>query len=163
QRDKFFVREAKPTSRLMMGANMIVQLTLLGVMLHADYPIWRIGALLGLFAAFVVGHRIIIARTRDSHRVEHAFIGMNVIAQLFVVGSTGLTGGVRSPLLPGTVMPAIVSLLFFGPQSVSRWMALGNFLFIVAMVSLPQYVVGPALPSAHYAVAIILNLSWNLF
>jgi signal transduction histidine kinase len=60
-------------------------------------------------------------------------------------------------------MPAIVSLLFFGPLSVSRWMALGNGLFIVAMVSLPQDVVGPALPNNSYALGVMLNLTWNLF
>ena len=52
----------------------------------------------------------------------NAFIMMNVLAQLFVVGSASLTGGVHSPFVPGTVLPAIVSLLFFGPHAVSRWM-----------------------------------------
>jgi signal transduction histidine kinase len=163
QRDQFFIKEARTTTRLMMGANVLVQGLLIATLVHGDYPTWRIGALIALFVAFVIAHRVILSATRETHRVEHAFIGMNVTAQLFVVGSCCLTGGVHSPLLPGTAMPAIVSLLFFGPLSVSRWMALGNGLFVVAMVSLPQDVVGPALPSAHYAVAVLLNLTWNLF
>ena len=48
---------------------------------------------------------------------------MNVGAQLFVVGSAALTGGVHSPFLPALVLPAIVSLLFFGPIAVARWIA----------------------------------------
>ena len=61
------------------------------------------------------------------------------------------------------MMPAIVSLLFFGPQAVSRWVALGNALLIVAMVSLPASVVGPPMPTAHYTVAILVSLFWFLF
>jgi len=41
---------------------------------------------------------------------------------------------------------------------VSRWIALGNGLFIMAMVSLPREVVGPTLGNAHFSVAVILNL-----
>jgi signal transduction histidine kinase len=53
--------------------------------------------------------------------------------------------------------------LFFGPQSVSRWIALGNGLFAIAMASLPAEIVGPALPNTLYAIAIMVQLGWNLF
>jgi len=163
QRDQFFLQEARSTTRLMVAGGLLVEIALIAILVEAGYPTWRVVAALGLYLAFIFGHRVILTVTRETHRVEHAFIGMNVIAQLFVVGSCALTGGIHSPLLPGTAMPAIVSLLFFGPLSVSRWMALGNGLFIVAMVSLPQDVVGPALPSNSYALAVMLNLTWNLF
>jgi signal transduction histidine kinase len=163
QRDQFFLQEARATTRMMVAGGLLVEVALIAILIQAGYPMWRILAALGLYLAFIFGHRVILTVTRETHRVEHAFIGMNVIAQLFVVGSCALTGGIHSPLLPGTAMPAIVSLLFFGPLSVSRWMALGNGLFIVAMVSLPQDVVGPALPSNSYALAVMLNLTWNLF
>jgi signal transduction histidine kinase len=163
QRDQFFLKEARGTTRIMIGVNLLVQAAIVAILLQAGYPTWRVLAMIGLFVGFIIGHRTILTVTRETHRVEHAFIGMNVVAQLFVVGSCALTGGIYSPLLPGTAMPAIVSLLFFGPQSVSRWMALGNGLFIVAMVSLPQQIVGPALPGTHYALAVMLNLTWNLF
>ena len=163
QRDQFFLQEARATTRMMVAGGLLVEVALIAILIQAGYPMWRILAALGLYLAFIFGHRVILTVTRETQRVEHAFIGMNVIAQLFVVGSCALTGGIHSPLLPGTAMPAIVSLLFFGPLSVSRWMALGNGLFIVAMVSLPQDVVGPALPSNSYALAVMLNLTWNLF
>src|SRR5262249_20881184 len=108
QRDQFFLKEARPTARLMIGANVLVQAMVIATLVPADYPVWRVCAFVSLFVAFAVGHRLILARTRETQRVEHAFIGMNVTAQLFVVGSCCLTGGVHSPLLPGTVMPAIV-------------------------------------------------------
>jgi signal transduction histidine kinase len=163
QRNRFFVTEAKSTSRTMIAAGLLVQIAILGVFAHADYPSWRIAALVGLYATFVIAHRVIMQTTREAPSAEHAFIGMNVAAQLFIVGSAALSGGVHSPFVPGIALPSIVSLLFFGPQAVARWVAVGNGLLIVAMVCLPYDVVGPAMPSAHYTVAILINLTWNLF
>jgi signal transduction histidine kinase len=163
QRDRFFLNEARTTSRVMLAAGMLVQFFTLGVLYEAGYPTWRIGAVLGLYVAFVIGHRAMMNMTREAQTVEHAFIGVSLLAQLFVVSSAAFTGGVHSPFIPGTVLPSIVSLLFFGPQAAARWVALGNGLLIVAMVLLPVSVVGPALPSDHYTVAILIGLAWNLF
>jgi signal transduction histidine kinase len=163
QRDIFFVREARKTSRKAMGLGVFVQLATFGILLHADYPTWRVGALAGLYFVFFCSHALIMRCTMDATKVAGAFIQMSVAAQLFIVGSAALTGGVYSPFIPSTVLPSIVSLLFFGPQAVSRWVALGNALLIIAMVALPVEVVGPALPVAHYTVAIIIALGWFLF
>lgn len=162
QRDLFFVKEARKTTRSMIGLGVIVQLVVLGIMLEAGYPTWRIGALAGMYVAFAIAHRFVMRCTLDSSRVASAFIMMSVTSQLFVVGSAALTGGVHSPFIPNTVAPAVFSLLFFGPQAVSRWVALGNALLIIAMVSLPSSVVGPALPSTHYTIAILIALAWFL-
>src|SRR5580704_12779095 len=162
QRDQFFVNEARNTTRTVTSIGCVVQLAVIGLLVQAQYPTWRIIALVGTYAGFILGHRIVIARTRAQARVEHAFIAMNVIAQVLVIGSAALTGGVHSPFLPAVVMPSIVSLLFFGPHAVARWTAVANGLFIIAMVSLPADVVGPPLPSINYAIAAVLGLGWNL-
>jgi signal transduction histidine kinase len=162
-RDQFFLREARSTSKLMSVIGCVVFAATVGILVVADYPTWRIVAMTITYLGFVGGHRLVIRQTRELGRVEHAFIKMNVMAQLFVVGMAGLTGGVHSPFLPGCLIPAIVSLLFFGPQSVSRWIALGNGLFAIAMASLPAEIVGPALPNSLYAIAIMVQLGWNLF
>jgi signal transduction histidine kinase len=162
-RDQFFLREARNTSKLMSVIGCVVFVAMVGILVVANYPTWRIVAMFITYLGFVGGHRLVIRQTRDLGRVEHAFIKMNVMAQLFVVGMAGLTGGVHSPFLPGCLIPAIVSLLFFGPQSVSRWIALGNGLFAIAMVSLPAEIVGPSLPNTWYAIAIMVQLGWNLF
>ena len=163
QRDLFFVSEARNTTRTTIGLGILVQLATFGLMVHAEYPTWRIGALAGIYLVFVLTHRAIMKVKAESNHVASAFIMMSIAAQLFVVGSAAVTGGVHSIFIPGTVLPAIVSLLFFGPQAVSRWVAVGNGLLVVAMVSLPAEVVGPSLPSAHYTIGILISLTWLLF
>ena len=163
QRDRFFLTEARRTTRFTIGAGIFVQLAIIGIFWHAGYPTWRIAAMAGLYVSFVFAHKLILGSTTDPQRVASAFLGMNVAAELFIVGSAGLSGGVYSPFLPSTVLPAIVSLLFFGPQALSRWLAVGNALLLIAMVALPTDVVGPALPAAQYTIAIVIGLTWNLF
>ena len=163
-RNRLFLEEAGPTARLMIAAGFAVQVAVLALFAHAGYPAWRIGVIAVLYIAFAIGHRLTLhSAGRASHGVDSAIIWMGVLAQIYVVGTAGLTGGVYSPFVPGMVLPAIVSLLVFGPQAVSRWLAVGNGLLIVAMVCLPRAVVGPALPSGHYTIAIVTCLVWNLF
>jgi signal transduction histidine kinase len=162
QRDDFFLKEARRTTRTVTAIGVIVQLAVIGLLAEAGYPNWRILALCSVYIAFVLGHKVVIAKTRAQGRVEQAFIYMNVLAQVMVISSAALTGGVHSPFLPAVVMPSIVSLLFFGPHAVARWTAVANGLFIIAMVSLPREIVGPEIPSVNYACAAVLGLGWNL-
>lgn len=163
QRDRFFLSEARSTTRLTIGLGILVQTIILCLMWHADYPTWRIALLGGIYVAFATAHKLILGGTLDPSRTASAFIQLNVAAQLFIIGSASLTGGVYSPFVLSAIVPAIISLLFFGPQAVSRWMALGNGLLIVAMFLLPRDLVGPMLPATHYSIIIVIALAWNLF
>jgi signal transduction histidine kinase len=163
QRDRFFLHEARSTSRRLQLGGAAASLGTMAILYHAGYPGWRLLAALGLYLAFGVSHRMAISKTVDPTHVSAGFIRMNVSAQLFVVGTAALTGGVHSPFIVGTVLPSIVSLLFFGPQAVSRWIALGNALLVIAMVSLPPELVGPAVGNPHFAIAIVICLLWNIF
>jgi signal transduction histidine kinase len=162
QRDAFFMREARHTTRTVTLFGLVVQLFTIGLLAEAGYPTWRIVGLGFTYVGFALGHKIVIAKTREQGRVEHAFIYMNVLAQVLVIGSATLTGGVHSPFLPAVVMPSIVSLLFFGPHAVARWSAVANGLFIIAMVSLPHEVVGPSIPNLNYSCVAVLGIGWNL-
>ena len=163
-RNQFFLEEAGKTTRVMIGLGCFVQMAVIGVFMHAEYPTWRIGALAGLYVVFATVHRLMTCTPhRDPQNVEGAFIRMSVFAQIFMVGSAAITGGVHSPFLPTVVMPSIISLLFFGPYPVARWTAVGNGLLIFAMVCLPQSLLGPTLPATHYTISILLGLGWNLF
>lgn len=162
-RNQYFYEEARNTTRLTVGLGCLVQLAVVGIFVHAGYETWRIVAITGLYAGFAIAHKLILRPVRDPSDVESAFIRMSVVAQLFVVGTASLTGGVYSPFLPSLVLPSIVSLLFFGPYPVARWTAVGNGLLIFAMVCLPSSIVGLQLPSPHYPLAILISLGWHLF
>lgn len=162
-RNQFFLEEARKTTRLTIGLGMLVQVVILGLFLHAGYPSWRICGIATLYVFFAVAHKLIIHPLRDAGRVETAFICVGVIAQLLVVGTATLAGGIFSPFIPGLVLPSIVSLLFFGPYPVARWTALANGLMILGMAVLPRSAVGPTLPAEHYTIIAVIQMIWNLF
>lgn len=163
QRNTFFFQNAKHTSKVFIGLGCFMQAATLAILYQGGTEVWRLGALAGLYTAFALLHRLAIRPMRDPSAVETGFIRMNVLAQLLVVGSASLTGGIQSPFLPALVLPAIVSLLFFGPYPVARWTAVGNFFLIVAMVFLPAQVVGATIPATQYTVLTLMNLGWHLF
>ncbi len=163
QRNQFFYETANKTSRVVIGLGIIMQFATLVILYFAGTETWRLGVLGGLYAAFAIAHRIVVRPMSDPSTIETGFIRMNVVAQLFVVGCASITGGIHSPFLPSLVLPAIVSLLFFGPYPVARWTAVGNFFLIVAMVFLPGSVIGAAVSTTYYTVLVLMGLGWHLF
>lgn len=163
QRDRFFLSEAPKTSKAAMLGGFAVQLTMFALLIAADYPTWRVAALFGVYLLFCCSHWVVMRTTRKQRKVEASFIAMSVSSQLYVVTSAALTGGVHSPFLPNTILPAIISLLFFGPMPTSRWIALGNGLLVLAMVSLPGDMVGPSLPSWAYTATVLIAIGWTVF
>ena len=163
RRNRYFLEEARTFSRWAMLLGAFVHAALIGILAVSDYPLWRVITLAGMYIAFSICQRTFIRRAREDKCVETSFIGMNVVAQLFVMGCATLTGGVHSPFLPALVPPSIVSLLFFGPIATSRWIALSNGLLIVAMIALPASIVGPTLDSVPYTAGILLGLGWTVF
>lgn len=162
-RNQFFLEEARKTTRVTIGLGLLVQAIVIGLFLHAGYPNWRIVGIGALYLTFAIAHKIIIHPLRDAGKVESAFIWVSVVAQVLVVGTATLAGGIFSPFLPSLVLPSIVSLLFFGPYPVARWTALANGLLVLAMALLPRSVVGPSLPAEHYTIIAVIGMVWNLF
>ena len=70
----------------MILAGLAVFVAEITIIAQAGYPTWRILTAIGMYAAFAGGHRIVISQTIAPDRVEHAFIKMSVMSQLFVVG-----------------------------------------------------------------------------
>ena len=133
KRNQFVVEEAKSASRWMALFGACFHIMLLIVTWHAGLATWRLGALVASFVSFSLLQFTMMRRAHIPENFERRFIVMNLSSQIYVVAMVSLTGGVHSPFVPGMVLPAIISLLFFGPQPVSRWIALGNGLLIVAM------------------------------
>jgi signal transduction histidine kinase len=163
QRNRILVEHGGPTNRWFIVIGAAVQLAWFGSLLAASYPLWRVGALLGVWCTFMFMQRLFHGRIRSTQQLENTFIWMNLSSQLFVVGSAALTGGLHSPMVPSLVLPSIISLLFFGPIPASRWIAVANGFLIIAMGCLPSEVVGPTLPFASFAVGLLLSLGWSLF
>ncbi|HSD90463.1 MAG TPA: histidine kinase dimerization/phospho-acceptor domain-containing protein, partial [Kofleriaceae bacterium] len=165
QRDNFFLENSEASAKKMIKLGCMQQLITVGVLWHAGYATWRIVALLGTYVAFGVFHRLLIGRARcaDAPPIDQTFILMNVTSQVLIVGSAILTGGAHSPFIPATLLPAVLSLLFFGPHAVARWMAVANGLLMLAMLALPSDVVGPQLPNFHYVALMFIGIAWNLF
>lgn len=164
RRNEFFLEEARTVSRWALGLGTMVHAALICILIAADYPMWRVITLGVIYGAFALCQRTLVGRARqESKCIEGSFIGMNVVAQLFVVTCAILTGGVHSPVAPMLALPSIVSLLFFGPIAASRWIALSNGLLIVAMLALPESIVGPTLPGLAYTGGLVLGLFWSLF
>ncbi|HSN26079.1 MAG TPA: HAMP domain-containing sensor histidine kinase, partial [Kofleriaceae bacterium] len=116
-----------------------------------------------LYAGFVCLQKMTVKRTFvHPECVETSLVVTSMAAQVFVVGSASITGGVHSPFLPNLVLPAVVSLLFFGPIPTSRWIAVANALLIIAMMLLPASVVGAPMSDLHYTIAVVIGLTWSL-
>jgi len=133
------------------------------IFLDAGYPTWRAVSATGVFLMFTLIQKGWIRSLHDALSFDRVFIGINLSAQTMVTLIVGLTGGLQSPSVPNLLLPSVISLLFFGPHAVSRWIAFASALLIVAMGLLPHAVVGPTLEVRHYAVALGVGLIWNLF
>jgi signal transduction histidine kinase len=116
-----------------------------------------------VFIMFASIQKAWIRSSHDALSFDRVFIGINLTAQTMVTVTVGLTGGLASPTVPSLLLPSVISLLFFGPHAVARWIAFASALLIVAMGLLPQALVGPVLEGGHYAVALSIGLVWNLF
>jgi signal transduction histidine kinase len=163
KRDQLLAEDAHHTSRWIMALGALFQIATLGVLAQAtDVPAWRVIACGGVYVTFTAVQRVLIRFARACDRIDSAIIGINMSAQVFVVGCATLTGGIHSPYLPALMLPSVMSLLFFGPHAAARWMALGNALLVVAMVCLPDAVVGPEVSHGAYTLIALLTIAWNV-
>lgn len=162
QRNRFLIEDGRSTGQWLHLAGGIVQLALSLIFLDAGYPAWRVISSAGVFVAFALLQTAWIRSSQDALSFDRVFIGINLSAQTMVTSIVGLTGGLHSPSVPNLLLPSVISLLFFGPHAVARWIAFASALLIVALGLLPQTVVGPVLPAGHYAVALGVGLVWNL-
>jgi signal transduction histidine kinase len=160
RRNSFFLEDVQsmPSWIIMVGG--AVHASMLALMTDVGMPVWRIAGIAALWVVFMVLQRVVVRKAAADGCIEPAFVAVSVGAQLFIVGSAAISGGLHSVFVPTLVLPAIVSLLVFGPIPASRWLALGNGCLIVAMVTLPDEVTGPGLPGGHYAVGALLQLGW---
>jgi signal transduction histidine kinase len=163
QRNRFLIEDARTTGRWLHLIGGCVQLAVYLIFFDAGYPTWRLLTAAGVFVVFTFIQKAWIRSSRDAGSFDRVFIAINLSAQTMVTVTVGLTGGLGSPMVPSLLLPSVISLLFFGPHAVARWIAFASALLIVAMGLLPQALVGPLLPATPYAIALSIGLIWNLF
>ena len=163
RRTAFFVQEARSMPVWIMACGALIHLSVMAILYTGGIEPWRVGAVGGLFVAFSILHAYVRVKPLTEDCVEGLLVAMNLGAQLMVVGSATLTGGVHSPFLPSIVLPAIVSLLVFGPIPASRWIAIANGCFVIGMVALPRSITGEPIADPYYTLAILLGLGWSVF
>ena len=163
RRTILFMQEARSVAPWVMVLGALVHATMIGILLHGGVETWRVLAIAGVFCTFSIIQRVMSRKVMDENCVEAAFIVINVASQIMVITNATLTGGLYSPFLPTILLPAIVSLLFFGPIPASRWIALANGCLVVAMIALPRSWTGDPLPEREYTIAILVTLGWSLF
>jgi signal transduction histidine kinase len=164
RRSIYFLEEVRAMPRWAATVGGLAHLKIIGILLWVGYPTWRALTIGALWMGFVVLQHTFVRRAKLRPAcLESTFVAVNLTAQIYVVGCAALTGGIHSPFVPNALLPAITSLLFFGPIAASRWIALSNACLIIAMFALPGDVVGPALPDTYYAIALLVSLGWSLF
>src|SRR5688572_8368978 len=71
------------------------------VLLHASYPTWRLLTMVGAWMTLVIAQFSVVNWvSRNKERMVGASYVMHVLAQLYLVTSVAVTGGLRSPMLP---------------------------------------------------------------
>jgi signal transduction histidine kinase len=163
QRNRFLIEDGRVTGQWLHVFGGLVQLVTFLIFFDAGYPVWRLAAAGGVFVTFAAIQTIWLRTSHDEMSFDRVFIAINLSAQTMVTLIVGLTGGLSSPAVPSLLLPAVISLLFFGPHAVARWIAFASALLIAAMGLMPQAVLGPVLPAGHYALAIAIGLGWSLF
>ena len=147
---------------VMIAAGGATQAAMLAIFAQAGLAAWRVSCVGSMWVAFITLQRLVIRKTRAGAAIQASLVAVSVGAQIMVVVSAALTGGVHSPFLPTLALPAAVSLLVFGPIPVSRWIAIANGLLIIAMIALPSSVAGAALPDVGYTLGVVLQLGWSM-
>lgn len=163
QRNFHLLATAKRTHWQTAVAGVLNTAVVLIVFLHGGLPPWRIGAQLGLFAAVMIAQRTIIGRTSRPDDVERSFLRMVLIAQVYMVASLTLTGGIHSPLLPILSIAATFPVVFFGPHRLTGGLLCSIAALTAILALLPESVTGPRMDRTHYSIIALASFAWVLF
>jgi signal transduction histidine kinase len=158
QRNRYFLANARRNHTLMMLCGACFQAATIAALYTGGVETWRLVALVGTFMFFGASQRVIVARVKDPARVDSAFFRVTLVAQLYLVVSLTLTGGLASPYLATAVLPVIIPLLFFGPHPVTRGLTVLWALLMVAVGILPVEVTGASVDRTHYIYAALSAL-----
>jgi signal transduction histidine kinase len=162
-RNAYMLANARSTMHkgFIVGAGLT--LAMLGLLLHAGFPAWRVAAMGACYVVFMTVQRVMVLRTPSAEAVEDRFVRMNVLAQLFMSTQATLTGGLTSPLVPMLAISAIFSVVFFGPHRRASGLVLLLAMLVLVMASLPASVTGPSIDRDHFIALVVVAMIYTLF
>lgn len=133
------------------------------VLVNAGYPTWRVATLFGAWATMVIAQFSVVSWVgQNKDRMQGASYGMHGLAQLYLVTSVAVTGGLRSPMLPALGTASVVPVIFFGTQPATRWLTASMLVLFSLVALMPTTWLGPALPHDHYVAAAIVSFGWTI-
>jgi signal transduction histidine kinase len=162
-RNAYMLANAKSTMNkgFIVGAGLT--LAMLGLLLHAGFPVWRVAAMGACYVVFMTVQRMTVLRTPSPEAVEDRFVRMNVMAQIFMSTQVTLTGGLTSPLVPMLAISAIFSVVFFGPHRRASGLVLLLAILVLGIASLPTSVTGPGIDRDHFIALVVVAMIYTLF
>jgi signal transduction histidine kinase len=162
-RNAYMLANARQTMRKGFIVGCTLTASMLAILLHAGFPVWRVIAIAIAYATFMIVQRVIVLRTPGPEAVEERFTRMNILAQLFMTTQATLTGGLTSPLVPTLALSAIFSVVFFGPHRKASGLVLSLAVLVVIVALLPASVTGPGIERDHFIALVAIAMIYTLF
>ena len=162
-RDELFLANgrANVTSTSIYGALASLMSTV--VFIHAGYPAWRIVTPLFLWAAMLCAQMTTVAALeRKRVGIDRAVARLHLLAQLYLVATVTVTGGLHSPALPAVGASIALPAVFFGRRPISRVLMATQFVLFLAMALMPQRWLGPVLPHDHHVLIAVITFAWTV-
>lgn len=142
----------------LIAAGLIV-----AILLHAGYPTWRVLTPVATWVIVIVAQMSTLTWVEgDRARMNHAVLVMHALAQIHLVSTVAITGGIYSPMLPSLGTASAVPVVFFGARAASRWLTATLLLLFISVAVLPVAWLGPRLPHTHYVLTAIVSFSWTI-
>lgn len=133
------------------------------IMLHAGYPLWRVLIHASAWLTLVGAQFAILRWVRgDRSRLDVGVRIVHVVAQLYLVTTVAITGGLRSPMLPVLGSAAALPVVFFGVQATARWLTASLIVLFALVALMPTAWIGPTLPHGHFVAVAIVAFVWTV-
>ena len=145
------------------GCGVVAVTALSATLLHGGFPAWRVLVMVSMWLLMISAQFTTVRlASQRPELLDRAVVGLHVIAQVYLVGVTAVTGGLHSPMLAAIGSSTALPIVFFGAHSVSRRLTISLVLLFIAMAVLPTAWLGPSLSHGHYVVASVIAFMWTV-
>lgn len=134
-----------------------------GIFIHAGYPTWRTATPVVMWVLMLSAQVLTLRRLeRDRVSIDRAVARLHLLAQVYLVGTVAVTGGLHSPALPAVGASIALPAVFFGRRPISRVLMATQLALFIAMALLPQRWLGPDVPHGHHVAIAVTVFAWTV-